>query len=84
MPCPSIGPKLFWTVQNVLDGYTSFLLGPNCFDLGPINFDLAQVRLFWTHIYDLDLTKMNWTYPKLLLIKYSNKIIWMSKTILDP
>ena len=24
MPCPSIGPKLFWTVQIVLDKYKLF------------------------------------------------------------
>ena len=31
MPCPSIDPKLFWTVQIVLDGCKLFWSGPNHF-----------------------------------------------------
>ena len=31
MPSPSIGPKWFWTIQIVLDGYKLFWSGPNCF-----------------------------------------------------
>ena len=31
MPCPSIGPKLFWTIQIVLDGYKLLWLGVNCY-----------------------------------------------------
>ena len=30
MPCPSMGPKWFWTVLIVLDGYKLFWLGRNC------------------------------------------------------
>ena len=29
MPCPSMGPKLFWTVQIILDGSNLFWLCPN-------------------------------------------------------
>ena len=31
MPCPSIGPKLFWTNQIVSDKYKLLWLGPNHF-----------------------------------------------------
>ena len=31
MPCPSIGPKYFWSVQIVLDRYKPFWMGPICF-----------------------------------------------------
>ena len=33
MPCPSIGPKSFWTVQIILVEYQSFLTGLICFFL---------------------------------------------------
>ena len=55
MPCPSIGPKLFWTVQIVLVGSRSFWSN---------NFVQVQIRLFWTIFYNLYLTKTNWTCPK--------------------
>ena len=49
MSCPSLGPKWFWTIQIVLDGYKFFWSGPNHF------------RIFWTNFYNLDPTKENWT-----------------------
>ena len=61
MPCPSIDPKLFWTVQIVYVRSKSFCSGQN-------NFHQVQIRLFWTNFYDLDPTKMNWTHPKRLVI----------------
>jgi hypothetical protein len=57
MPCPSIGPKRFWTIQIVLDGYKLFLSGPN-------HFGQVQIRLLWTNLYNLDPTKIIWTRPK--------------------
>ena len=57
MPCPSIGPKLFWTVQIVLVGSKSFWLGPN-------HFGQVQIKFFWTTFYNLDLSKIIWTRPK--------------------
>ena len=33
--------------------------------LDPNHFDQVQIRLLWTNFYDLDLSKMIWTWPKL-------------------
>ena len=52
-----IGPKLFWTVQIVLDRCKLFWLSPN-------SCGKVQIRLFWTKFYNLDLFKMIWTQPK--------------------
>ena len=38
MPCPSMGPKLFWTVQIILVEYQSFWTDP-------IRFGQAQIIL---------------------------------------
>ena len=62
-----MGPKLFWTIQIVLDGYKLFWSGPNRF--GQVRIRLLQAGLLWTDFYnmdqsdqnDLDLTKTNWT-----------------------
>ena len=58
MPCPSIGPKWFLTFKIVLVG--SILLWS-----GPYHFGQVQIRLFWTNFYNLDLSKMVGTRPKL-------------------
>ena len=52
MPCPCIGPKLFWTNQIVLDEYKSFWQ--------------VQIRLFRTNFYNLDLSKI--IRPKQLVL----------------
>jgi hypothetical protein len=66
MPCPSIRPKWFWTVQIVLDGYKLFWLGPIHF--GRVQIILVsrqvQIRLFWTNFHSLSLSKMIWTPSK--------------------
>ena len=73
MSCPSLGPKSFWTVQIVLDGYKLFWSGPN-------HFGQVQIRLLWTNFYNLDLSKMIWTRPKWIGPVqnnwYSTKMIW--------
>ena len=61
MPCPSIGPKRFWTIQIVLDGSKLFWLVPN-------HFGQVHIRFFWTIFYNLDLTKTNWIRPKRLVL----------------
>jgi hypothetical protein len=75
MPCPSKGPKLFWTIRIVLDGYKLFWSGPNC-------FGQVQIRLLWTNLYNLDPTKMMWTRPK--RIGHNQNKLDSTKIILDP
>jgi hypothetical protein len=81
MPCPSIGPKLFWTVQIVLVGSKSFWLGPN-------HFGQVQIIAFWSNFYNLDLSKMIWTKPKQIGSVqndwYSTKIIWTVQNNFGP
>ena len=55
MPCPSLGPKRFWTVQIVLDRHKSFWLGPNHF--GQVQIILVRFKL---DFYGLILTI--WTF----------------------
>ena len=56
MPCPSIGPKWFWTVQIVLHGYKLFWSGPNCF--GCVQIILVGFKLdFYGQIFII------WTFP---------------------
>jgi hypothetical protein len=73
-PCPSIGPKLFWTVQIVLDWYKLLWLGPNY-------FGQVQIKLLCTDFYNLDLSKMIWARQKQIGPDhndwYSTKIIWI-------
>ena len=73
MPCLSICPKLFWTVQIVLDENKLFWLGPN-------HFGQVQIIFFWTNFYNLDLSNMIWTRPKRIGPVqnnwYSTKMIW--------
>ena len=57
MPCPSIGPKWFRTIQIDLDGYKLFWLGPNYF--GQVQIILIRFKL---DFYDIVFTI--WTQPK--------------------
>ena len=57
MPCPSTSPKWFGTVQIVLDGYQLFWSGQN-------DFGQVQIRFFLIKFYNLDLSKMIWTWSK--------------------
>ena len=57
MPCPSIGPKLFWIVQIILDRYKSFWLGPNHF--GRIQIIFVMFKLDFSGLFFII-----WTYPK--------------------
>ena len=61
MPCPSVGPKLFWTGKYIL-----LWSGPNRFGdwSGPNHFVQVQIWLFWTNFFNLDLSKMIWTRTK--------------------
>ena len=67
MPCPSIGPKWFWTIQIILVEHQSFWTGPIC-------FGLVQIIKFCPEKSNLTLPKFfgpdqkNW---------YSTKKIWM-------
>ena len=54
-------PNCFGQVQIVLVGSKLFWLGPN-------HFGQIQIRLFWTDLYNLDLTKTNWTCLKQLVL----------------
>ena len=69
MPYPSLDPKLFWTIQNVLDHSKCFgrvqivLIMSKLFWSGTNHFGQVLIRLFWTNFYDLDLSKMIWTRP---------------------
>ena len=70
MPCPSIGPKLFWTVQIVLDGYKLFWLSPIHF--GQVQIDFSGLFfIIWTcpkrfghNQNELDPSKTIGTQPK--------------------
>ena len=42
MPCPSMGPKWFWTVQIILVEYQSFSTGPICFGWVQIILDRSK------------------------------------------
>ena len=43
MPCPSIGPKCFWSIQIVLDRYKPFWTGPICFGWVLINLNRSKL-----------------------------------------
>ena len=60
MPCPSIGPKLFWTIQIVLVRLKLSRLGCDY-------FDLAKIRLLWANLYNLVLF---WVYQILKTMVY--------------
>ena len=81
MPCPSIGPKWFWTLQIVLGGYKLFRLGPN-------NFGQVKIRFFWTNFYNLDLCNMIWVLPKWIGPAqndwYLTKMIWKVQNHFGP
>ena len=63
MPYPSMGPKWFWSVQNVLDGYQSFWDRSNSFWTGPNDKKLVQKYNLNLKI-ELDTAQTNWTQPK--------------------
>ena len=44
MPCPSMGSKLFWTVQIILVDYQSFWAGPICFGSVQIILDKSKLQ----------------------------------------
>ena len=85
MPCPSMGPKWFWTVQIVFFGSKSFWSDPN-------HFGQVLIRFFWTNFYNLDLSKMIWTWfgpdqnelERSKTIGTQPKLFGRSKIILDP
>ena len=75
MFCPSIGPKWFWTVQIVLDGYKLFWSGPIRFGQAQIildRFGQVQIIKISPEKSNLNLTKMIWTRPKQFLHVQNN------------
>ena len=77
MPCPSIGPKWFWTIQIILVGSKSFCLGPN-------HFGQIQIRLFWIKCYNLDLSTRSKQIGPVQNDCYSTKIIWLVQNHFGP
>jgi hypothetical protein len=80
LPCPSIGPKWFWTVQIVLDLSKLFWSCPNRF--GRVQIILVRYKLDFSGLFflllgtvpnDLDPTKTIGTQPKWFA---RSKIIW--------
>ena len=64
MPYPSVCPKLFWTIQIVLDGYQLFWSCPSRFgrvQIILVRFKLDFSGLFWPVQNDWYLTKMIWS-----------------------
>ena len=59
MPCPSLGPKRFWSVQFVLDGSNLFWLVQTILD-GSEVFWTCFLCLFWTGQKCFDQSKMVW------------------------
>ena len=63
----------FYSSKMILDRPNHFgrvpivLVRSKSFWLGPKHFGQGQIRLFWANFYNLDLTKTNWTRPKLLV-----------------
>jgi hypothetical protein len=80
MTCPSIGPKLFWTVQICFHWVQILLFGSKLFWMDPNDFGKVQIIFFWT--YDLDPTKITWTLPE-LMIGTQPKLFRRSKIVLD-
>ena len=69
MPCPPMGPKLFWTVQIILDHPNYFvrvlivLDGPNSFWSSSSQFGQIQIIKINPEKYHFNLTKINLTRP---------------------
>ena len=57
MPCPSMGPKLFWTVKIILVEYQSFWTGP-------IHFNQVQIVMDRSKLKKLVQKNLIWTWPK--------------------
>ena len=57
MPCPSMGPKWFWTVQIILVEYQSFWVGP-------IHFGQTQIVLDRFKLQKLGQKNQIWTWPE--------------------
>ena len=73
MPCPSIGSKLFWTVQIILVEYQSFWTGS--IYIGWVKIILDRPK-FWKLVWkNLIWTWQNWYGPKQNNFD-STKIIW--------
>ena len=64
MPCPSMGPKLFWTNQIILVEYQLFWTGPICFGRVQIILDRSKLQKNSPEKSNLNLTKMIWTLSK--------------------
>ena len=79
MPCPSMGPKWFWTVQIVLVGYKMFWLSPNHYGRGQIILNRSKLWKISTEKSNLNLTKMIWTQPK--RFGHDQNIFSVTKTI---
>ena len=58
MPCPSIGPKIFWTVQIVLDRFKLFWSCPNRF--GWVQIILVRYELDFSGLFFII-----WTYTNM-------------------
>ena len=81
MPCPSMGPKWFWTDQIILVEYQSFWTGPICF--GRVQIILVRFKsdfstlifIIWTRPKWIGLVLNNW---------YSTKMIWKVQNHFGP
>ena len=63
MPCPSMGPKCFWTVPIILVEYQLFWTGPICF--GQVQIIIISLIWTWPKRFGHDqnnlyLSKTNW------------------------
>ena len=88
MPCPSMDPKWFWTVQIILVESTKHF--------GWVQFVLVGYKSFWTgpnyknypRKFNLDLTKMIWTRPNQIgpvqNYWYLTKMIWTVQNNFGP
>ena len=71
MPCPSMGPKWFWTIQIILVEYQLYWTGPIRFGQAQIILDMSklwkkivQKSLIWPWPKWYEPTKTIWTKPK--------------------
>ena len=77
----SISPRWLGTVKIVLDWYRLFWSGQN-------HFGQVQIIFFWINVYNFDLSKMIWAWPKQIVPIhndwYSTKIIWTVQNNFQP